>query len=361
MTKPTNLTTAVQKSLYEVTVSGIGDNPFVKCLMLPNPIVLDGFLASILDWISFYFVGDAMILFGLVLPILFFFSATGKQKKMQRLYGRARLALIEFLFTCAFGILASSTLGWITHQPGPCVQALNSHVLSLGARFQLPSVNLVTAIIMAALLFKLGRPVRSGYEAVMYVRTVKEFCSSFFIKIFAVIVGVLFFVIEIVYGKANVLQALFSVFFAVAMQQLVTLLPIAISFSVCGVLCVVGMFLIGFQPRPTLIGWVYDEVWEFVFSGLRYSVYCAYMMIFFIRSRPEMTWMSRFSDFLDDPEVCQDGGAAEFGEIDHENGPTVDFKNALMTDLRDTGIATVIHILLSVMGSLLTEFVPATA
>ena len=359
MTKPTNLTTEVQEELFKMTVSRIGDNPFVKCLMSPSPIVLDGFLSSILDWISFYFVGEAMVLFCLVLPILFFFSATGKQKKMQLLYGRARLALIQFLFTCAFGMLASTCLGWVTNQKGPCVYAYGSNLLFLGARFQLPSANLVTAIVMVAVLFNLGKSVRSGIDAVKYAKTVKEFCSSFFIKIFSLIVGLLFFVIEVIYGKANILQGIFSVCFAIIVQQLVTILPIAVSFGACGVLCLIGMFLVGFTPRPAIVGWVYDEVWAFVFSGLRYSVYCTYMIVFFIRSRPDVTWMSRFSDYLEDPEVLQDAAEAEIGEIERSEGVAVDFKKLLMNDLRDTGIATLINIAMYVMGNLLIDFVPA--
>ena len=69
--------------------------------------------------------------------------------------------------------------------------------------------------------------------------------------------------------------------------------------------------------------------------------------------------MSRFSDYLEDPEVLQDAAEAEIGEIERSEGVAVDFKKLLMNDLRDTGIATLINIAMYVIGNLLIDFVPA--
>ncbi|OHT01509.1 hypothetical protein TRFO_31659 [Tritrichomonas foetus] len=357
MTKPLNMTISQQQLLFTLTGSSMGDNFFIKCHQRPTSLVIDGLFSSVLDWIAFYFIGQAAVFMLLSLPVVFFFQASGRQKKMQKLYSRSRLLIIIFLYTCTFASLASPMIGWATQQSGPCVHARSHKLVHLGAKFQLPSTNMVLGTVISLFVFNVN--IKDSFHFLdsqnMFFRKCSIIFGKLFTKILACIILFLFFIIELYFGKANILQLMFSIFFGCLLDFFVNAVPILVSYILSLVLFVSGVLFLIFNPRPMIISYAYDEIWDFILSGFSYLFFTDYILYFFIKSRKEISWMSTFNDFLEDKEPEMNSGVAVFGEFDLEDqlDKSEDIKSILMNDIRDSSIATSIQILMSAIHTLI--------
>ena len=358
MTQPISLSLSSQKLLLKKVGSRFSDNWFLACHFKPTNIIINSFISSILDWISFYFIGDAAIFLLLTLPIIFFFQASGKQRKMAKLYSRSRLHIICFLFTCSFAYMLSPVVGWIFRQSGPCTQAVKGAFVHLGSLYQLPSYNVVLATIMCAFVFK--AKLKENILAIDDdASKIKQFFSYFFdhllMKTIGVVVLFLFSMIESFYGRANILQICFSISFGVLIDAFVSLCPIIISLILAFLALIVGIIEIILYKTPAQVPEINDDLRNILLSGFGFEIYACFLLGAFIYSRPTFSIYSHFYSFLEDVKVDNEDDAAAFGEFESETDEvSQDLKEILISDLKFSAYGTILHICCQVLQEIIT-------
>lgn len=351
MSKPNQFTTGNQKILRELLISSTSDSFFLGCSQHVLSSFFDGIFSSILDWVSFYFIGMACIFLILIIPVIFFFQASGKQKKMQKLYNRTRLQLIKFLYICTFANLVTPILAWIIGQPGPCLHenASKSSIPNhLGLIYQTPSVNMVIETIIGLYFLKYGDSIVLFFDESFgsLFRRFKKLSSSLFVKILGLFLIIFFGLYELFSGRSNVLQILFSISFGIVIQCFINYTPIIVSFST---LCISFIVCIAFLCKNRIgdyNSYAYDNYWEVIISGLSYLAFDVYLMVYFLKTHSQqITWFDTFSSFLEDDLIETDNNAAVFAELDLDEPEEsqISLKSLLINDLMHSGIAFLIQ------------------
>ncbi|KAH0788717.1 hypothetical protein GPJ56_007399 [Histomonas meleagridis] len=366
MSKPTQFTTSDNEMLKNYLASTFGDSFFLNCYQNFLDDITDGIFSSFSDWVSFYFIGMAAVYLVIILPVIFLFQASGKQKKMQKLYHRSRLQLLKFLYTCTFANLISPVLGWITQQPGPCAHTNQSGPFMnyLGFEYQLPSVNVVIETAMAIFFMKYGG--RNNNDNPLFLelnpvlRKIFTICfNGFIVKLMAVFFIIFLSVYDVLYGKSNVLQILFSICFGIVIECFISLVPVIVSF-VCSCLlffaCVAYLICNPLDQYKT--SYAYDNAWSLIISGFGYQFFVSFLLVMFIQSHNDFSWFDRFSAYLEDEEVDLDQGNAAFAELDLENveEEKLDLKGVLTKDLIYSGLAFLVQILISALQALIVYY-----
>lgn len=351
MSKPVQWTTSQQSLLRSYLISSSSDSFFLGCKQLVLPGFLDGIFSSLLDWVSFYFIGMASIFLILIIPVIFFFQASGKQKKMQRLYNRSRLQLIKFLYICVFANMASPIMAWIIGQPGPCMhenEKQKSIPNTIGLIYQTPSVDMVIETIIGLYFLKYGDSILIFFDETFgsFFNRFKQFSSSLLMKFLGIFFIAFFAFYEVWSGRTNVLQVLFSFFFGLVIHCFIDYAPIIISFSV---LCVLGLICIAFlccNRISKITSYLYDDYWEVIIAGFSYLAFDIYLLVYFLKVHgKQLKWFDTFSSFLEDDVIETENNSAIFGEleVDEQEEVQVSFKSLLINDLMHSGIAFLIQ------------------
>jgi len=360
MTKPSNLTFTAQEELLKRTGSFYGDNFFIKCQMSTLSMYIDGVASSFLDWISFYFIGDASVFLLLILPVLFFFQASGKQRKMQKLYSNSRYYLIVFLDYCAFAITVSPIVGWIIQRPSPCVEGIHNRLMSFGFKYQCPSPNVVLASVIG--MFLINTEINSFIDLISekdkdFKMVVSHIFNKYFLKIISIVYIAFFMFADLIYGKSSFIQTQFSVFFGISLYYIVSMIPIYMQMILHLIFFIFGVILMFLYPHPMQLPSTYDEVWRLLITGFGFQVYVVFLLYRFIKSRKNISLASSFNDLQEENAPDHENKEAVFGEMEIENTDELDIKVLLMDDLKDSVFGTLIQILFGVAEEIvLTSF-----
>ena len=359
MTAPLSLTISQQNALLKKVGSRFSDNWFLSCHFKPLPLMVSSLSSAFLDWTSFSFVGDTAVFLLLTLPIIFFFQASGKQRKMTKLYSRSRLYIIFFVYTCSFSYMISPIIGKIFRQSGPCTEDVNGYFVDLGGKYQLPSYYVVLATIMSTFVY------RAKFKENILAfdddgSTIKKIFSYFFdhllMKTIGVLVLLFFSVIECIYGRANVFQVCFSICFGLLIKAFFSLAPIFISLILVLVTFILDIVQMSSYKRPSTIPDINDDLLDIILTGISFESYACFLLGTFIYSRPNLTIFSHFYSFLEDIKVDTEDDAAAFGEFESENEDTSqDLKEILIDDLKYSAVGTLIHIICQVIQEFLTN------
>ena len=331
--------------------SAYDDNFFVGCLMLNIDDVVDGLIGSFLDWFSFYFIGIASVFLLIAFPIIFFFQAPGKQRKMQNLYNKSRLSMIKFMFSCSFSILASLSVGWITKQQGPClyVDKTSRQLYHFGLNSQLPSIDIVVQTVITTFLFQYGHKkdyyIDETNEGHKFITRLKMFFSAHFMKILGFLFIACFCIIELIYGKSNVLQVLFSISFGVLIDSYVTIFPVIVP-MITSLVCFIAMtvYLILQIKGETLYPY---NIRVIIFDTFSHFSFSFYMLICFIVRHSDFSILDKFSQFLSNKYKSDVFNVSStFAETLDESDEVQDMSLAklLLGDMKDSVIAVFLYV-----------------
>ena len=338
MSDPPHLSDGQLFILSSSSISSISDNFFVRCNFLPIQ-GLNGLFRSILAWISFYFMGDAIVTLLLLLPVIFLFQSPGKQKKLLALYNKIRLLMLKFLTYCNFSISMSAILGWALGVSSPCLQGKRSHIVSFGYIYQSPSVNIVLAAAMSYFVISSGTKKATTNRSCLGL-----LLDKYFMKTLAVLISFFFLFTDIIYGKCSVIQALFSLSLGFFLCIFVDFLPMLFMFIIETLFIVLLCLCMVFNQLPALTSDMDDNYWELCFDGIIFIAFTNILLFRFVKTRQNMKFSSKFDDFLHEETADSETVEAVFGELDDENKIEEDLSVILKRDLMDTAIALIVKI-----------------
>ena len=356
MTTISTLTDPQIRKLIVLSASSISDNFFVRCNLVSTK-TFNGIFQSIIGWISFYFIGEAIVLLLLMLPVIFFFHAQGKQKKMQQLYSKIRCLMLKFLVLITFALITTPLVSWAIGTKSPCIEGKSSNLVHFGFKYQCPSFNVVFAAVAAYFLFTTGT--KSGRVEILndnWKITLSLFFDAYLIKILSVLLAIFFFVSDIIYGKSSVIQGLFSIFFGltiscvVEMLRIVDIIVVESVFAIALVICVI------FNERPLVYPSQYNEFWKLCFYGIEFVIYSVILVVRFVMKSNDFKFKFKFSDFFDDDAPTSEFGEAYFGELEVSVENESDLYEILKSDLKDSAIATLIKVLLDLVSVIILEY-----
>ena len=348
MSDPPSLTDSELISLTYSTTSGISDNFFLRCNLLPIPY-LNGFIKSVLSWISFYFIGDTLIFLLLLLPVIFSLQTSGKQKKLLQLYNKIRLYLLKFLTLCNFSISISAILGWAIGVHSPCLESVSSELPSFGYMYQSPAVNVVLGAACSYFMIANGNTVKKNKES---------WYDRYFMKILAIIIALFFSFTDIIYGKCSVIQALFSLSIGYFMSISVDLLPIIAIIIIELCFIVLLCLCMRFNTLSNIKAELNDNYWSLCFDGISYLVSTIYLLFRFVQTRCEVRFQSKFNKYLEEQKSVETSHSeAIFGELDSASEKEVDdYSLALKRDLRDSAFAIIVKLAIEFVSVFILEF-----
>ena len=334
MSDTPSLTDSELLKLTSTTTSGISDNFFLRCNLLPIPY-LNGVIKSVLSWISFYFIGDTLIFLLLLLPVIFSLQTSGKQKKLLQLYNKIRLFILKFLTLCNFSISISAILGWALHISSPCLQSVSSELPSYGFIYQSPAVNVMLGAACSYFMISNGSKTKKGKESLY---------DKYFMKILAVVIAFFFSFTDIIYGKCSVIQALFSLSIGFFISIIIDFLPVLVIMIIELIFVILLCLCMKFNPLPTTKAQLYDNYWTLCFDGISFIFSSGFLLFTFIKTRIGINVKNRFNDYLEEKNVNNSHSEAIFGELDTNSESDDNYGITLKRDLRHSALALVIKL-----------------
>lgn len=340
MYSPTNLTLSQQKLLAQRSGSQFSDNFFIRCnIVVTNP-VFDGLAASLLNWVSFYFVGDALIFMLLALPLIFIIHSEGKQRKMQLFYFKIYGGIIQLLIISGLSLIITTLLSRLIKSESPCVEAKNSVLIPFGANFQCPSFNVVFTA--AASYFLYGVKLKNDSEYDEGVKTTLQKIiarkDTIFLKLVATLYTIFFFIVDVILGKSSIIQACFSVCVGLLIGMITEFLSMIIILVVFALLFIASIFYFIYTPRTTNFPTIFDESWRMLLLGMCYIIYTSYVLIRYIIYKKDKQIMKRISESHENNGQSTDTGEAIYAEFDDEVDRSDNLRDYLNRDIFDGAI-----------------------
>jgi hypothetical protein len=356
MTAISTLTHTQIEKLINLTASSVSDNFLFRCNLVSTKYA-NGIFQSLIGWISFVFIGDAIVLLLLILPVIFLFHAQGKQRKMKQLYLKTRSLMLKFLVLMTFALATTPLAAWAIRTKSPCVESRKQNLVNFGFKYQCPSFNVVFAAAVAFFLFtSSGRAVSIDKELDTKIK-ISMFCEAYFMKIISVCFALFFMISEIIYGKSSVVQTVFSIFFGLTISSIVELIRIVDIIVIESLLVAALCVCVYFNERETIFPSQYNEFWKLCFLGIEYIVYSMLLVIKFVWKNREFKFNMRFSDFFDDDAPTTDFGEAYFGELEVTVENESDLFDILNCDIKDSALATFLKIMFDVISTVILEYV----
>lgn len=350
MIKPRHLTHTESIHNKDILLSYMSDNFFMDCKQTETNLFFDNLIISIYDWTSFYFIHTAIVFCLIMIPLIFLFQSSGKQRKLQKLYEKIRLQLLKLLFKCTFGILISPVLGWAFKQRGPCAYFVSSEFKYVGLDYQLPSVNIVVETIFCIFLF--GKGSKKKIDKYCSLKGISKLFYMYGLKFLGILLFAFFIFYDLVYGYSNVLQIIFSLSLGTLISYSFEVMNILTSFICFGIVTISDIvFLFYHSSNSNTTTYNYYSIIFLGFGLLLFTNYLIYMFTY--RRNIELT--SKFSDFLEEKQSEYDSlSSIFFAEpiLEEEEIPLI--KPFLIHDFKDTCIALTMLFSLNVVESLVS-------